>query len=83
MIKRSVDAWNPKATLFPKIRYKVIDVATLKELERQKKELDRQIKEAAKAQKAEDLKLVRQLCKRHGFTYNMLKNHLNEGRKRG
>jgi hypothetical protein len=57
-------------------------VATLKELEQQKAELDKQIKEASKNQKQEDLKLVRQLCKRHSFTYSMLKNHLGEGRKR-
>jgi hypothetical protein len=56
-------------------------MATLEELERQKNELEKQINEAAKAQKAEDLKLVRQLCRRHGFTYNMLKNHLKDGRR--
>jgi hypothetical protein len=55
---------------------------TLEELEQQKAELEKQIKEATKSQKQEDLKLVRQLCKRHGFTYNMLENHLSEGRKR-
>jgi hypothetical protein len=43
-------------------------MATLEELEQQKAELDKQIKEASKNQKQEDLKLVRQLCKRHGFT---------------
>lgn len=57
-------------------------MATLEELEQQKKELEKQIKEAAKTQKAADLKLVRQLCKRHGFTHSMLKNYLSEGRKR-
>ena len=57
-------------------------MATLEELEQQKAELEKQIEEAAKEQKKEDLKLVRTLCKRHGFTYNMLKNHLSEGRKR-
>jgi hypothetical protein len=55
-------------------------MTTLKELEQQKKELEKQIKEATKSQKQEDLKLVHQLCKRHEFTYSMLKNHLNEGR---
>jgi SOS response regulatory protein OraA/RecX len=55
-------------------------VTTLEELEQQKAELEKQIKEASKSQKQEDLKLVRQLCKRHGFTYNALKNHLGEGR---
>jgi SOS response regulatory protein OraA/RecX len=57
-------------------------MATLEELEQQKAELDKQIKEASKTQKAADLKLVRQLCKRHGFTYSMLKKQLNEGRKK-
>jgi SOS response regulatory protein OraA/RecX len=57
-------------------------MATLEELEQQKAELEKQIKEASKTQKAADLKLVRQLCKRHGFTYSMLKNHLGEGRKK-
>lgn len=56
-------------------------MATLEELERQKAELEKQIEQATKNQKKEDLKLVRTLCKRHGFTYNMLKNHLSEGRK--
>jgi hypothetical protein len=57
-------------------------MTTLKELEQQKAELEKQIKEATKNQKQEDLKLVRQLCKRHGFTYSMLKNHLGKGRKK-
>jgi hypothetical protein len=60
----------------------VIEMATLEELERQKKELDQQIKEAAQAQKAEDLKLVKQLCKRHGFTHSMLKSSLGKGRNK-
>jgi hypothetical protein len=57
-------------------------MATIEELEQQKAEIEKQIEEAAKEKKKDDLKLVRQLCKRHGFTYNMLKNHLGEGRKR-
>ena len=57
-------------------------MATLEELEQQKAELEKQIKEATKNQKQEDLKLVRQLCKRHGFTHSMLKNYLSEGRQR-
>jgi hypothetical protein len=57
-------------------------MATLEELEQQKAELEKQIKQASKTQKAADLKLVKQLCKRHGFTHSMLKNHLGEGRKR-
>lgn len=57
-------------------------MANIEELERQKAELEKQIEQATKDQKKEDLKLVRTLWKRHGFTYNMLKNHLGEGRKR-
>ena len=57
-------------------------MATLEEIEQQKAELEKQIEQATKAQKQEDLKTVRTLCKRHGFTYNMLKNHLGEGRKK-
>lgn len=57
-------------------------MASLEELEQQKLDLERQIKEATKNQKQEDLKLVRTLCKRHGFTYSMLKNHLSPGRTR-
>ena len=57
-------------------------MATIEELEQQKAEIEKQIEEAAKEKKKDDLKLVRQLCKRHGFTYNMLKNYLTEGRKR-
>jgi len=40
----------------------------IEELERQKAELEKQIEQATKDQKKEDLKLVRTLCKRHGFT---------------
>ena len=56
-------------------------MTNIEELERQKAELEKQIGQATKNQKKEDLKLVRTLCKRHGFTHNMLKNHLSEGRK--
>ena len=55
-------------------------MATIEELEQKKAEIEKQIEEAAKEKKKDDLKLVRQLCKRHGFTYNMLKNHLSAGR---
>ena len=55
-------------------------MATIEELEQKKAEIEKQIEEAAKEKKKDDLKLVRQLCKRHRFTYNMLKNHLSAGR---
>jgi len=57
-------------------------MATIEELEQQKAEIDKQIEQATKAQKQADLKTVRTLCKRHGFTYNMLKNNLKDGRKK-
>ena len=56
-------------------------MTNIEELERQKAALEKQIKAATKNQKAQDLKLVRSLCKRHGFTHGMLKNYLSEGRK--
>ena len=55
-------------------------MTTLEELEQQKTELEKRIQEASKKQRQEDLKLVRSLCKRHGFTYRMLKNVLKPGR---
>jgi hypothetical protein len=57
-------------------------MTNIEELVRQKGELEKKIKEATKSQKAEDLKLVRTLCKRHNFTHSMLKNYLSEGRRR-
>jgi DNA-binding protein H-NS len=57
-------------------------MATIQELEQQKAEIEKQIEQATKQQKQEDLKTVRQLCKKHGFTYNMLKNHLAAGKQR-
>jgi DNA-binding protein H-NS len=57
-------------------------MSKLEELLEQKKKLEADIAEAAKQQKADDLKTVRQLCKAHGFTANMLKDYLAEGRKR-
>lgn len=55
-------------------------MATIEELEQQKAKIEKQIEEAAEEQKKKDLKFLRKLCQRHGFTYNMLKNHLSEGR---
>lgn len=51
-------------------------------LEQQREEIDRQILAAKKEQRKQDLKTVRGLCKTHGFTANMLKGYLAEGRKR-
>ncbi|MDG2407044.1 MAG: hypothetical protein P8M25_19540 [Paracoccaceae bacterium] len=54
----------------------------LEDLLAQKEQLSQQIEEAKKLQKVEDLKTVRKLCKAHGFTGNMLKGYLAEGRVR-
>ena len=54
----------------------------LEELLAKQEALTAEIEEAKKQQKTEDLKTVRQLCKAHGFTANMLKGYLAEGRKR-
>jgi DNA-binding protein H-NS len=57
-------------------------MSKLEELLAQQEQLAVQIEEAKKQQKADDLKKVRELCRAHGFTANMLKGYLAEGRKR-
>ncbi|MCV2876106.1 H-NS histone family protein [Rhodobacteraceae bacterium XHP0102] len=57
-------------------------MSALEQLLKQQEELAKQIEDAKKAQKSEDLKTVKRLCKAHGFTANMLKGSLAEGRKR-
>nr|WP_213395958.1 H-NS family nucleoid-associated regulatory protein [Yoonia sp.] len=57
-------------------------MSKLEELLEQQALLATEIEAAKKQQKTEDLKTVRQLCKAHGFTANMLKGFLAEGRKR-
>ncbi len=57
-------------------------MSKLEELLAKQEALSAEIEEAKKQQKTEDLKTVRQLCKAHGFTANMLKGFLAEGRKR-
>ena len=54
----------------------------LLQLEQQRDALEQQIIEAKKEQRKADLKAVRNLCKVHGFTANMLKGYVAEGRKR-
>ena len=54
----------------------------LDDLLAQERALKAEIEAAKKAQKAEDLKKVRELCKAHGFTHNMLKDYLATGRVR-
>lgn len=56
-------------------------MSKLEELLAKQEALAAEIEAAKKSQKTEDLKTVRQLCKAHGFTANMLKGYLAEGRK--
>ncbi len=57
-------------------------MSNLDALLKQQEELEQKIRAAKKAERDEALKSVRDLCKRHGFTANMLKGYLAEGRKR-
>lgn len=57
-------------------------MSKLEELLAKQEALAAEIEETKKQQKADDLKTVRQLCKTHGFTANMLKGYLAVGRKR-
>lgn len=56
-------------------------MSKLEELLAKQEALAAEIDEAKKQHKADDLKTVRQLCKAHGFTENMLKGCLAAGRK--
>ena len=56
-------------------------MSRLEELMQQQAALEEEIKQVAKAEKAEALKEVRRLCKLHGFTHNQLKAYLAAGRK--
>lgn len=56
-------------------------MSRLDELMQQQAALEEEIKQVAKAEKAEALKEVRRLCKLHGFTHNQLKAYLAAGRK--
>jgi DNA-binding protein H-NS len=73
---------NPKVLLKGTCNIKELDMSKLEELLEQQAQLSTAIEAAKKQQKTEDLKTVRQLCKAHGFTANMLKGFLAEGRKR-
>ena len=55
-------------------------MSTLNELKQRQAELEAEIKQVAKNERADALKEVRRLCKLHGFTYNQLKGHLAPGR---
>lgn len=51
-------------------------MSTLAELQKQRAELDKQIEEAKKNERAEALKTVKKLCKQFGFTAGMLRGSL-------
>ena len=57
-------------------------MSTVDELIKKREEIDKQLEEAKRAERADDLNTVKQLCRKHGFTYNMIKNSLAKGRKR-
>jgi hypothetical protein len=55
---------------------------SVQELENQIAELQKQRKTALRDERNKDLSLVREMCKKHGFTARMLKGYLAEGRNR-
>lgn len=57
-------------------------MSRLEELLQQQKDLEKEIKEVAKNERAEALKTVRNLCKQYGFTMSMLQNYVASGRPR-
>ena len=57
-------------------------MSTLSELQNQKEELEKQIKEARKSERTEALKTVKRLCKEFGFTAETLKGSLAPSRKK-
>ena len=55
---------------------------SLAEIDRKIAELQQQKKVELQYQRNEDLKMVKDLVKQHGFTARMLKGYLGEGRNR-
>ena len=55
---------------------------SVQELENQIAELQKQRKTALRDERNKDLSLVKEMCKKHGFTAGMLKGYLAEGRNR-
>ena len=55
---------------------------SVQELENQIAELQKQRKTALRDERNKDLSLVKEMCKKHGFTARMLKGYLAEGRTR-
>ena len=52
---------------------------SVQELENQIAELQKQRKTALRDERNKDLSLVKEMCKKHGFTARMLKGYLAEG----
>ena len=57
-------------------------MSSVQELEHQIAELQKQRKTALRDERNKDLSLVKEMCKKHGFTARMLKGYLAEGRNR-
>ena len=57
-------------------------MSSVQELENQIAELQKQRKTALRDERNKDLSLVKEMCKKHGFTARMLKGYLAEGRNR-
>ena len=55
---------------------------SVQELENQIAELQKQRKTALQDERNKDLSLVKEMCKKHGFTARMLKGYLAERRNR-
>lgn len=56
-------------------------MATLEELAEKKAAIEAEMEQLKKEKRDEDLKMVKELCKLHGFTAGMLKGALAPGRK--
>jgi len=57
-------------------------MSTVQDLMEKRAEIEEMIKQAQKDERKEDLKTVRSLCRKHGFTYSMVKNSLARGRRK-
>jgi hypothetical protein len=57
-------------------------MSKLDELRKKQAEIEAQIEEVKKSERAEALKTVKKLCKEFGFTAGMLKGSLAKGRSR-
>jgi len=55
---------------------------TLQEIEKQIADLEKQKRAALKEERNQDLSIVKEICKKHGFTERMLRGYLGTGRTR-